>query len=108
MDGWMDGWIDGWMDGWVNGWMGGWMCVCVCVCVGILKSDRRDCNGNQMCLPYIGLVVGDQEETKLSPVELPKFFSTEEIQIIKKIELPKFFSTEEIQIIKKSIQTIYR
>ena len=35
--------------------------------------------------PYPYLVVGYKEETKLFPIELPKFFSTEELQIIKKV-----------------------
>ena len=35
--------------------------------------------------PYACLVVGYKEEAKLFPIELPKFFSTEEIKIIKKV-----------------------
>ena len=35
--------------------------------------------------PYPYLVVGYKEETKLFPIELPNFFSTEELQIIKKV-----------------------
>ena len=34
---------------------------------------------------YPCLVVGYEEETKLFPNELPKFFLTEKIQIIKKV-----------------------
>ena len=38
------------------------------------------------CAPlYACLAVGYKKETKLFPIELPKFFSTEEIQIIKKV-----------------------
>ena len=38
------------------------------------------------CAPrYACLVVGYKEETKLFSTELPRFFATEEIQIIKKI-----------------------
>ena len=35
--------------------------------------------------PYACLVVGYKEETKLFPISLPKYFSTKEIQIIKKV-----------------------
>ena len=38
------------------------------------------------CVPsYACLVVGYKKEAKLFPIELPKFFSTKEIQIIKKV-----------------------
>ena len=38
------------------------------------------------CAPlYACLVVGYKAETKLFPIELPKFFSPEEIQIIKQV-----------------------
>ena len=38
------------------------------------------------CAPlYACLVVGYKAETKLFPIELPKFFTTEEIQIIKQV-----------------------
>ena len=35
--------------------------------------------------PCLSLVVGYKEETELFPIELPKFFWTEEIKIIKKV-----------------------
>ena len=35
--------------------------------------------------PYACLVVGYKEETKLFPIEVPKYFSTEEIQIVKEV-----------------------
>ena len=41
--------------------------------------------GTKCAPPYTCLVVGYKEETKLFAIELPKFFSTEEIQIIKKV-----------------------
>ena len=40
--------------------------------------------GTKCASPYPCSVVGYKEETILFPSELPKFFSTEEIQIIKK------------------------
>ena len=40
--------------------------------------------GTKCAPPYACLVVGYKEEAKLFPIELPKFFSTEEIKIIKK------------------------
>ena len=39
--------------------------------------------GTKCALPYACLVVGYKQETKLFPIELPKVFSSEEIQIIK-------------------------
>ena len=39
--------------------------------------------GTKCALPYACLVVGYKQETKLFPIELPKVFSIEEIQIIK-------------------------
>ena len=41
--------------------------------------------GNKFAPPYTCIVVSHKEETKLFPTELPKYFSTEEIQIIKKV-----------------------
>ena len=41
--------------------------------------------GNKFAPPYTCLVVSFKEETKFFPIELPKYFSTEEIQIIKKV-----------------------
>ena len=41
--------------------------------------------GTKCAPPYACLVVGYKEETKLVLIELPKFFATEEIQVIKKI-----------------------
>ena len=41
--------------------------------------------GTKYATPYTCLVVGSIEETKLFPIELTKFFSTEEIEIVKEI-----------------------
>ena len=41
--------------------------------------------GNKFAPPCTCLVVSYKEEIKLFPIELPKYFSTEEIQIIKKV-----------------------
>ena len=41
--------------------------------------------GTKCAPPYACLVLAYKEETKLFPIELPKFFSTEEIQIMKKV-----------------------
>ena len=41
--------------------------------------------GTKCAPPYPYLVVGYKEETKLFPIELPKFFSTEELQITKEV-----------------------
>ena len=41
--------------------------------------------GNKFAPPYTCLVVSFKEETKFFPIELPKYFSNEEIQIIKKV-----------------------
>ena len=41
--------------------------------------------GTKCAPPYACLVLAYKEETKLFPIELPKFFSTEQIQIMKKV-----------------------
>ena len=41
--------------------------------------------GTKCAPPYACLVVGYKEETKLFPIELPKFFSNDEIEIIKNV-----------------------
>ena len=41
--------------------------------------------GTKCVSPYACLVVGYKEETKLFPSELPTFFSTEEIKIMKEV-----------------------
>ena len=41
--------------------------------------------GTKCAPPYACLVLAYKEETILFPIELPKFFSTEEIQIMKKV-----------------------
>ena len=41
--------------------------------------------GTRFAPQYPCLLVGYEEETKLFPNELPKFFLTEKIQIIKKV-----------------------
>ena len=41
--------------------------------------------GTKCAPPYASIAVVSEEETKLFPTELPKFFSTEEIEIMKEV-----------------------
>ena len=49
------------------------------------NQTERTAMGTKCAPPYACLVVGYKEETKSFPIDLPKFFSTEKIQIIKKV-----------------------